>query len=314
MADGKFSIKGNMKTRLGIFVCSLLALPAAGLWLSGYELRMPSSGGLPETANTPAVLLTTLIFTGYILLINHLIKLLSGNNLLNLQRNYFIHIGTASAILGWLLVYLNLFVTSWGTQTDNFFLQILLYTPLFALLAPAVLITRALIGSFSGLLKHLSRGRPFPELRNETLVFSLLPFAALGLMGGAAWPEKLFWLLWIAPLLLLSGLQLLWREQTIFSGLKSGDWGRLTCTAMAGVIVGNFVVFVYQNNGGITTISLSSSFVIQLGYVTFGLLCLQLSDVLAEGRQGKLHTPLSKKPFPIHIVAKSTSRKNTNHV
>jgi len=303
-----------MKTRLAIFVCSMLALPPAGLWLSGYGLEVSSNGDLSETVNTPAVLLTILIFAGYTLFINHLIKLLTGNSPLHLQRDFFLHIGAASTILGWLLVYLNLFVTSWVTQPDNLIMQSLLYTPLFALLGPAVLITRALIGSFSSLLKYLSRGMPFPEFRSETNVFALLPLAVLGLMGGAAWPEKLFWLLWVSPLLLLAGLQLLWGEKTIFSGLKSGDWGRLTCAALAGIIVGNFIVFAYQNNGGIIAINLPNPVLIQIGYATFGLLCLQLSDVLAENWRGKQLPPQPMKPFPIPIVVKSTPRKKANHV
>ena len=303
-----------MKTRLVIFICSLLLLPPAGLWLSGNEWGALSSGGMAENVNTPAVLLTTLLFAGYILFINHLIKLLTGNSPLNLQRDYFVWISATSAVLGWLLVYLNLFVASWVTQPENLIMQSLLYTPLFALLGPAVLITRALLGSFGGLLKFLSRGIPLSRFRNESLVLGLAPLAVLGLTGGAAWPEKLFWLLWLAPLLLLAALQLLWGESTIFSGLKSGDWGRLICAALAGLIVGNFVVFAYQNNGGIIDLTLPIPFFAQLGYATFGLLCLQLSDVVAENWRGKRQPKSPRKIFPIPVVVKPTSSNKADHV
>ena len=303
-----------MKARLGVFICSLLLLPPAGLWLSGYGWNAISSGELAEIVNTPAVLLTTLLFAGYTLLVNHMIKLLTGNSPLDLQRDYFLQMSAASAVLGWLLVYLNLFVASWVTQPDNPIMQSLLYTPLFALLGPAVLITRALLGSFAGFLKYLSHGIPLPGLRSETLVLILTALAVSGLAGGAAWPEKLFWLLWLAPLLLLAALQLLWGENTIFSGLKSGDWGRLTCTALAGLIVGNFVIFAYQNNGGIITLTLPTPLLAQLGYPAFGLLCLQLSDVLAENMRGKKQANPPRKTFPIPVVGKPTSNNKTNHV
>jgi len=44
----------------------------------------------------------------------------------------------------------------------------------------------------------------------------------------------------------------------------------------------------------------------QAGFVVFGLLCLQLSDVLAENWRGKSRTALfkGKKKFPIPVVVK----------
>jgi hypothetical protein len=301
-----------MKTRLGIFIAALLLLPLAGLFISGSEWgelqrNDPSAYGDAVIVNPPAILLTTLLSVGYILLVNHIIKLLTGNSPLNVQRNYFLWMAGAGAALVWLLTYLNTFVASWVTQTENPLMQCLLYTPLFALLVPAVLSTRALLGSFPGLLKRLARGKSFPVPGAEKLALTLAALAALGLLGGAAWPAKLFWLLWAAPLLLLAALQLLWHESTIFSGLKSGDWGRVLCSALAGVIVGNFFILAYRMNGGLLAIDLPNPLFAQLGFAIFGLLCLQLGDVIAEHWRGKQRTELfKKKKFPIPVV----SRKN----
>jgi len=176
---------------------------------------------------------------------------------------------------------------------------------------PAVLSTRALLGTFPGLLKGLARGKPFPAPGAETLTYFLAPVAALGLLGGAVWPAQLFWLLWISPLLLLVALQLLWYESTIFSGLKSGDWGRVVCAALAGIIVGNMAAIGYQSGGGNLTINLPDPLVAQLGYVVFGLLCMQLGDIVAENWRGKKRSNLSqpKKKFPIPVVVKSAADK-----
>lgn len=295
-----------MKTRLGIFVFSLLFLPPAGFWLSGSEWNEFSADAPPAVVNPPATLLTTLMLAGYVLLVNHMIKLLTGKNLLKVQRDYLLWMGAAGAMLVWLLVYLNLFVASWATQPDNPVMQLLLYTPLFAILAPAVLSTRALLGSLPGGLKQLSRGIPLPAPGDVTLVVCLGVVAMTGLLGGAAWPAQLFWLLWLAPLLLLIALQLMWQESTIFSGLKNGDWGRVVCAVLSGIMVANLAVIAYQANGGTLVINLSHPLLAQPGYALFGLLCLQLGDVIAENWRGKQRGEMfrQKKKFPIPVVAR----------
>ena len=306
-----------MKTRLVIFMFSLVLLPPAGLLLSGWEwdevLTVNFANDSRATENIASILLTTLMLLGYVLLINRMIKMQTGNSPMNTQRNYFLWVAVASAVLGWLAAYLNLFTASWSTEPGNFAMQLLLYTPLFALLAPSVLCTRALLGTFPGLLKRLARGMSLPIASDETLALSLAPVAALGLLGGAVWPVQLFWLLWIAPLLLLVILQLLWHESTIFSGLKSGDWGRVICAALAGVIVGNLTVICYQVSGGKLISNLPNPLYTQFGYAVFGLLCLQLGDVVAENWRGKKRNQVfrQKKKFPIPVaVQPGTSKKD----
>ena len=295
-----------MKTRLGIFVFSLLVLPLAGFWLSDSEWQEFPADNPAAIVNPPATLLTTLMLAGYVLLVNHMIKLLTGNNPLKVQRDYLLWMGAAGAMLVWLLVYLNLFVSSWTTHPDNPVMQLLLYTPLFATLAPAVLSTRALLGSLPGALKLLSRGIALRAPGNETLVFGLGAIAVTGLLGGTAWPAQLFWLLWLAPLLLLIALQLLWHESTIFSGLGNGDWGRVACAALSGLAVGNLAVMAYQANGGMLEINLDHPLLAQPGYALFGLLCLQFGDVIAENWRGKQRGSMfrQKKKFPIPVVVK----------
>ncbi len=300
-----------MKTRLGIFIAALLLLPLSGLFLSGAEWRDLLVSTSTNDESIAATLRTTMTLLFYVLLINHTVKRLTGNAPLDAQRGYFIGVSVASAVLGWLLSYLNFFVASWTVQQDNSWLvQFLLYTPLFALLAPAVLVTRALLGSFPGLLKALTCRFTFPAVNGETLARILLPIAIFGLLGGAAWPTKLDFLLWASPLLLLMAMQLLWHESTIFTRLKSGDWGRVICTALSGIAIGNLSVISYQTNASLT-LNLSNTLYAQAGFIVFGLLCLQLGDVIAENWRGKSRTShfQQKKKFPIPVVVKSASIK-----
>ena len=292
-----------MRIRLGIFIFSLLLLPLGGLLLSGREWgELPT--GMPEAeGNIAATLFTTMMLLGHVLLTVHLVKRHTGNDPFAIQRAYFLWMAAASAILGWLMVYLNLFTASWPAVQGKPVLQLLLYTPLFALLAPAVLSTRALLGTFPGLLKYLAHGIPLTIFSGTTHTFVLVLIASLGLLGGAAWPAQLFWLLWISPLLLLVALQLLWHESTIFSGLKSGDWGRVICAAVAGIIVGNLAAFCDQAN---LAGNLLNPLLAQLAYSSFGLLCLQLGDVIAENWRGKNRNELFRrnKKFPIPVIVK----------
>lgn len=294
-----------MKTRLGIFVSALLLLPLAGLLLGGHEWGDLGGNAQPAAGDVAATAVALFALLCYALLINFAVGLRTGNSPFGRQRGYFLAMAVAGAALGWLLFYLNGFVAGRQGHPAT---QILSGTLIFALLAPSVLATRALLGSFPGLLKRLARGISLPAPDSETLVFALIPLAVLGLLGGAAWPAQLFWLLWAAPLLLLLALQLLWGESTVFSGLKSGDWGRVTCAALSGLMVCNLAATSYHAAGGKLIFNLPGPLSAQPGYALFGLLCLQLGDVVAENWRGKQRGELfrQKKKFPIPVVVKKS--------
>ena len=287
-----------MQTRLMAFVAALLLLPPAGFLLGGHEWAELAASETQD--NLYATALTLLALLGYTLLAGILVRLRTGNNPLKTQRDYFLAMAAAGAMLVWLLVYLNFYAASWSSLQKNTLWQIALDTLLFALPVPAVLVTRALLGSFRGLLRTLAHGPSLALPRSETAALACAALAAFGLLGGAALQHA--WLLWMSPLLLLLALQLLWHESTIFDVLREGDWGRLVCAALSGLIVGNLGVAIYGAAGGMTENNLLSA---QSGYLLFGLLCLQLGDVIAEQWRGKTRAQVfKKKPFPIPVVKK----------
>jgi hypothetical protein len=272
-----------MKTRLGIFIIALLLLPLAGLFLSGNAWHDLSTSTPPEDGSIPATLRTSIMLLLYVLIVSHAIKRLSGN--IDIQHQ--VRTGILSALTGWLFSYLNLFVASWTVpQNHSIVIQVLLYTPLFALLAPAVLVTRELFSCFPGVLKSLVFSAALPEIRRKTQLAILLAVTLFGLSGGAAQPAQLFWLFWMSPLTLLMTLQLLWHEDTIFSGAKSGDWSRLIFTALSGIFIGNVAVITYQSNAYLQ-INLPNMMVAQAGLALFGLLCLQLTELLVQSDKSR---------------------------
>lgn len=278
-----------MKTRLAIFVFALLLLPLAGFSLSGAQWSNLAPAQQADAGSLAGALHTSMVLLIYVLIVNQIVKRRTGSAPLDAQRGLYIALCIASAAMGWLLSYLNIFVASWEAPQDNVWIvQLLIYTPAFGLLAPAVLITSALFGSFPGVIQSLNFAMRVPVPAAKLLASSFMALALLGLMGGALWPAELYWLMWISPLLLLSALQALWGENTIFSELKSGAWGRFLFAALSGVIVSNFAAINYQSNASLS-INLPSMLLVQCGFAVFGLLCLQLADMLAAGTATELN-------------------------
>jgi len=222
-----------MLTRLALFMILILALPFAGSLLSGGEVDWHFSE-LATQAMQPL-----LLSLGAVLALFIAVEF-GGNrqrSLLKLQRRYLVALSAAGAASGWLLLYLNRYAESWLVPAALDSAGMLTLTLLFALLLPTVLGLRTLLAGLPGLLQRLARLPAMPSLSASHTVNVLAPLALLGLIGGAAWPESLFWLMWIAPLLLLIALQALWHERSIFAELATGDWGRVLCAVLSGLLL-----------------------------------------------------------------------------
>jgi hypothetical protein len=64
--------------------------------------------------------------------------------------------------------------------------------------------------------------------------------SSVGLTGIGIWPSYLFPLVWVAPLLLITSLQAVAGEETIFSSIARGDWKALWLPALAALVCGFF--------------------------------------------------------------------------
>lgn len=292
-----------MKIRLALFSVALLLLPALSIWLSGQGL--PEHATIMGNAVLPT-LIASLVVTAATLLLNAHTHHRSGSSLLHTQRPYIAWLSVAGAGLGTLLAYLNFYTASWITSADSLVQSLLLAALLGALLLPSVLVTRLWLAGFPGLLRSLTRALALPKLGSEPTAWLLLLTALSGLLCGAAWPAQLFWLLWLSPLLLLAALQLLWHESTIFSGLNQGDWSRILLSSLSGLLAGGLALAAYMLAGGAVYFSLPlPPLSITLGLAIFGLLCLQLGDIVAEPWRGKKRSDIfKKKTFPIPVVVK----------
>jgi hypothetical protein len=228
----------------------------------------------------------------------------TGHSLLRSQRDYLLWNGVAGAITCMLLAYLNLFAGSWFTPAGSDTAALLLAALGGTVLLPAVLIARLWLAGLPGLVRLSTRRFALPALSAETAAKMLLLAALIGLIAGTIWASRLGWLFWASPLLLLVALQLLWQESTVFSGMAQGDWSRVLLGAASGIVVGGIALAAFRLSGG-TIYLAANTWQLIAGLALFGLLCLQVSDVVAENWRGKTRGEVfKKKPFPISVVSK----------
>jgi hypothetical protein len=289
-----------MLNRLLTFVVVLLFLPPIALTLAGQAWFDPAP--IEGTVWLPT-LIGMLAMFAFGMLLDTLTFHRTGHSLLRSQRNYLLWSGAAGTVAGTLIAYLNLFVESWLTAGSE--TQALLFAAISgAALLPVILITRLWLAGLPGLVRMSTRKFALPALPPEAAAMLLLLLALTGLLGGPIWTELLGWLFWLSPLLLLTALQLLWHESTIFSGLPQGDWSRILLGAVSGIVVGGFALAVYRFSGGSLYLA-TGSWQLIAGLAVFGLLCLQFGDVVAENWRGKPRGEVfPKKPFPVSVVSK----------
>lgn len=290
-----------MRNRITIFIVAILFLPPLALTLSGqeWEAPVPVTGvvWLPTLAGTLAIVM-------FSILLDTLAFRRNGHSLLRSQRSYLFWNGAAGSVTCMLLAYLNLFAGAWFTSAGSEAATLLLAALCGMALLPGVLVMRLWLAGLPGLVRFSTRRFALPAFPAETAAMVLMLAALAGLIAGTIWTALLGWLFWASPLLLLVAIQLLWHESTVFSGLAQGDWSRVLMGAVAGIAVGGIALAVFRLSGGTIYIA-AGTWQLVAGLALFGLLCLQIGDVVAENWRGKKRSDVSrKKPFPIPVVSK----------
>ena len=290
----------RMLNRLITFAVALLLLPPIALAIAGQAWFAPTP--VEGTVWLPT-LFGILAVLAFAILLDTLTFHRTGHSLMRSQRNYLLWSGAAGTVTGTLIAYLNLFAESWFTAGSET-LALVLAAFSGTVLLPAILISRLWLAGLPGLVRLGTRRFALPALPPDTAAILLIFVALTGLLGGTIWTDRLGWLFWLSPLLLLVALQLLWNESTIFSGLAQGDWSRVLLGATSGIVVGGFALAVYRLSGGSLYLA-TGTWQLLVGLAVFGLLCLQIGDAVAEHWRGKPRGEVFKKKiFPISVVSK----------
>lgn len=232
------------------------------------------------------------IWVGYVVAINAHTFRRTGHCLLRDRPGFLLVLFLASAVFWWYFEYLNRFVQNWhyvGVRSFGPGAYVLHASLAFSTVLPAVTSTMQWLHSYPLLRRGYARPLRIRATRGLGLVTVLA--AGLALAGLAAWPELLFPMVWMAPLLLVLGIQALRGEPTWFADLAIGRWERLYLPALAALFCGllwemwNFhsqAKWVYS----IPFVQRYHIFEMPLlgytGYLPFGLECAVIADLVGR--------------------------------
>ena len=184
------------------------------------------------------------LWGGYILVANGLTCRRQGISILRARPRFFSVLFFASSLFWWYFEYLNRFVQNWyydlGVPHVSATEYVIHSSICFSTVLPAVLSTIELLGTYPRLTRPFADWQPCNPPRKKVIGCFLLAGAGFSLAGLAVFPDFLFPFVWIAPLLVIVGMQLVNGCPTIFSGVAEGDWRPVVLPALAALICGFF--------------------------------------------------------------------------
>jgi hypothetical protein len=228
---------------------------------------------------------------GYILVVNAWCLRRSGRSLLTDAPGRFAWLIPASALFWWFFEYLNRFVQNWyyvGVADFSPIAYLAFASLAFATVLPAVLSTHRLMLSFP-LFSDMKNLHPLGIAHPRRAAAWTLAAAAVGLALIGVFPDALFALLWVSPLLIITALQVLGGRPTIFAPLRHGDWRSLVSAALAALICGFFwelwnVGSLARWHYAVPYVNRFHIFAMPLlgygGYLPFGLECLAVGAMV----------------------------------
>jgi hypothetical protein len=183
------------------------------------------------------------IWLGFIFSINAVTAWRCGSCLLLRQPVGFLLLFPVSAAFWWVFEFLNRFVQNWyytGIENLGPVAYFCFASVSFATVLPAVLSMTDLLVTFPALGKGLACGRPLILPTAQWIPWTVLALSGAGLLLIGLFPDQLFALLWVSPLLVMLSIQRLAGKPTILASLRNGDWRPVVIPALAAIICGFF--------------------------------------------------------------------------
>ena len=261
-----------------------LAIGWTCLWWVVAWTRVPWLGVVQEHTFTP-------LWLGYIMIVNACTFARTGRCMMLHRTRYFLSLFPLSAVFWWVFEYLNRFVQNWYyvgvadlSSVEYFFRA----TTSFSTVLPAVIGTAELLTSYRVISSGRNRFKAIQPLQKKWSGWVLVGLSCCGLFGIGLWPNYLFPLVWVGPLLLVVSLQTLAGTPTALSFLAQGDWRGIGVPALAALICGIF--WELWNWKSLAHWEYALPFVhwFQLfempllgyaGYLPFGLECVVVADL-----------------------------------
>ncbi len=233
----------------------------------------------------------TPLWLGYIITINALTYRRSGRCMLRNRPCSFLLLFPVSAGFWWFFEYLNRFVQNWYYVGPIFSpWEYFWYATLpFSTVLPAVLGTRNWLLSFSWTQRYFQELFPIRFSRPRAVAWPLLLGTGAGLAGIGIWPNYLFPLVWVSPLLIIISIQTIFGEPHLFSPLSHGDWRDVFSSASSALICGLFWEMwnAYSLAKWVYSIPFVHGFEVfempvlgYAGYLPFGLVCAVIGQIV----------------------------------
>jgi hypothetical protein len=179
----------------------------------------------------------------YIVVINALTWRRSGRCLLINDTRFFLWLFPASAVFWWFFEYLNHFVQNWTYVSCDQFTPLqycCIATLSFSTVLPAVLSTEEWLATHPRGTAGLETFIPINFSKTKLVAWVSLTASAAGLFLIGWFPDVLFPLPWVAPLLLLMTLNTVRGGGPFFPEAEHGDWRRIFRFCLAALICGFF--------------------------------------------------------------------------
>ncbi len=242
----------------------------------------------------------TPLWIAYIMTINAMTYRRTGHCMLRDRPGRFLLLFPLSGAFWWFFEYLNRFVQTWYYVGSHFGPgEYFLYATLpFSTVLPAVISTREWLLGFLWPREKFQNFLPITCPHPRLLVWTVLLITGLGLAGIGVWPNYLFSLLWISPLMIILCLQTIFKEPHLFSDIARGDWRTILSSALAALMCGFF--WEMWNYYSLAKWKYSIPFVhgFQIfempilgyaGYLPFGMACTVIADLVIK--KGKNEEP-----------------------
>jgi hypothetical protein len=230
------------------------------------------------------------LWCSFIVLANALCLRQSGTCPLLNKPVFFLVLFPVSAVFWWYFEYLNQFVHNWYYMgVDYGPIPYSIHATLsFCTVLPAVHTTRMWVLETRWFRQWFYGFPPVRRFRSPLFSWAILLGTCAGLMGIGLWPDDLFSMLWIAPLLILTALQRLAGRTSLFYSLAEGDWRPVVSAALAALICGFF--WEMWNYYSLAKWMYSLPYVYRfkifempvlgyMGYLPFGLECLVITGL-----------------------------------
>lgn len=245
------------------------------------------------------------LWLGYILTLDALIHYRTGTSPAAARPVAWLAWFPASAATWWYFELLNRFIQNWlylGVDQFTPLRYILGSTLAFSTVIPSVLTTAALLGTF-GRFRHGFVYKTPPTGAHRPW-WALVVIGASGLALIPWFPVTLFALIWLAPLLVVSGLLELTGRATGPGHLLRGDWGPVATLAAAALVCGVFwelwnihamPKWIYQVPWLNRFKLFEMPLVGYLGYLPFGPTCWAFWLLLSASRRSAPEAPRAGK-------------------